>query len=57
MAKKYSNNIIDAMETETETDCLIAQAQAVKEILEEAGENLLQPESVDLFWKKILEFI
>jgi len=57
MAKKYSNNIIDAMETETETDCLIAQAQAVKEILEEAGANLLQPESVDLFWKKILEFI
>jgi hypothetical protein len=57
MAKKYSNNIISAMETETETDCLIAQAQAVKEILEEAGENLLQPESVDLFWKKILEFI
>jgi hypothetical protein len=57
MAKKYSNNIIQAMETETETDCLIAQAQAVKEILEEAGDNLLQPESVDLFWKKILEFI
>ena len=57
MAKKYSNNIIDAMETETETDCLIAQAQAVKEILEEAGPKLLQPESVDLFWKKILEFI
>jgi hypothetical protein len=57
MAKQYSNNIIDAMETETETDCLIAQAQAVKEILEEAGPNLLQPESVDLFWKKVLEFI
>lgn len=57
MAKKYSNNIIDAMETETESDCLIAQAQAIKEILEEAGPNLLQPESVDLFWKKILEFI
>ena len=25
--------------------------------MEEAGPNLLQPESVDLFWKKILEFI
>lgn len=24
MAKKFSNNVIDAMETETETDCLIA---------------------------------
>ena len=46
MAKRYSNNIIDAMESETETDCLIAQAQALKEIVEEAGPNLLQPESV-----------
>tara|TARA_B110000285_G_C15108785_1_gene609731 strand:+ start:594 stop:1070 length:477 start_codon:yes stop_codon:yes gene_type:complete len=26
MAKKYSNNLIDAMESETETDCLICQA-------------------------------
>ena len=26
MAKKYSNNLIEAMEEETETDCLIAQA-------------------------------
>ena len=37
MAKKYSNNLIEAMEEETETDCLIAQAQALKEIVEEAG--------------------
>jgi len=29
------------MEGETETDCLIAQAEAIKEIVEEAGENLL----------------
>ena len=37
MAKGFSNNILDAMESETETDCLIAQAQAIKEIVEEAG--------------------
>ena len=41
MAKAYANNILDAMDTETETECLIAQAQAIKEILEEAGEGLL----------------
>lgn len=41
MAKEYSNNIIEAMESETETDCLINQAQALKEIVEEAGNNLL----------------
>lgn len=45
------------METETETDCLIAQAQALKEIVEEAGNNLLQPESVNQFYKKVLEFV
>lgn len=29
------------MENETETECLISQAQAIKDILEEAEENLL----------------
>jgi len=57
MAKLYSNNIISAMDTETETECLIAQSQAVKEIVEEAGDNLLQPESVDQFADKIFGFI
>lgn len=57
MAKQYSNNIIQAMETETETECLISQAQAIKEIIEEAGDNLLQANSVDQFSDKIFEFI
>ena len=57
LAKKYSNNLIEAMESETETDCLICQAQAIKEIVEEAGTNLLQPASVDQFAAKIFEFI
>ena len=57
MAKLYSNNIISAMDSETETECLIAQSTAVKEIVEEAGDNLLQPESVDQFSEKIFNFI
>lgn len=57
MAKAYSNNILDAMETETETECLIAQAQAIKEILEETGEGLLQENSVKMFSQKIFEFL
>jgi len=57
MAKAYSNNIIEAMEGETETDCLICQAQALKEIIEEAGDNLLQPASVDQFSEKVFDFI
>lgn len=57
LAKKFCNNIIDAMETETETECLIAQAGAIKDIMEEAGNNLLQADSVDVFSKKMLEFM
>jgi len=57
MAKMFSNNILDAMETETENDCLIAQASAIKEIVEEAGAGLLQPESVTAFADKVLAFI
>lgn len=57
MAKAYSNNLIDAMEGETETEVLIGQAQGVKEIIDEAGNYILQPESVDAFGDKVLEFI
>lgn len=57
LAKQYSNNIIQAMESETETDCLVCQAQAIKEIVEEAGPGLLQPESVTQFSDKVFEFI
>jgi hypothetical protein len=45
------------MESETETDCLVCQAQAIKEIVEEAGPGLLQPESVAQFSDKVFEFI
>lgn len=57
MAKAYSNNILDAMESETETECLIAQCQAIKDIIDEAGEGLLQAESVDMFSAKLFEFL
>ena len=57
MAKKYSNNIIEAMEGETETDCLICQAQALKEIIEQAGDNLLVADSVNQFHNKVWSFI
>ena len=57
MAKKYSNNLLDAMDVETENDTMISQVQGIKEILEEAGAGLLQQESVTLFHDKILTFI
>lgn len=45
------------MESETETECLIAQAQALKDIVEEAGQNLLVQDSVNQFSDKVFEFI
>jgi len=57
MAKLYSNNLFEAMESETETECLNAQAQGIKDIVEQAGANFLQPESVDAFAAKVHEFI
>lgn len=46
MAKEYVNGIVAAMDSEFETECLTAQAEAIRDIMEEAGENYLQPESV-----------
>lgn len=57
MAKKYSNNLLDAMDVETENDTMISQVQGIKEILEEAEHGLLQADSVDLFSNKVLKFI
>lgn len=45
------------MDGETETEVLKNQAAAIKDIMDEAGENLLQADSVDQFSGKILEFI
>jgi len=57
MAKKYSNNLLEAMDCETENDSMIQQVQGIKEILEEAEYGLLQPDSVNMFTEKILGFI
>ena len=57
MAKKYSNNLLEAMEVETENDTMISMVQGIKEILEEAGPGLLQADSVTLFTDKVMQFI
>lgn len=57
MAKAFCNNILEAMDMETETECLTAQTEAIKEIMGEAGNNMLQPESVTMFHEKIFQFI
>lgn len=57
LSKMFCNNILEAMDTETETECLTNQTEAIKEIMEAAGNNLLQPESVQEFQKKVFDFV
>lgn len=57
MAKSFCNNILEAMDMEAETECLIAQTEAIKEIMGEAGNDMLQPESVKMFHDKVFSFI
>lgn len=57
LAKMFCNNVLEAMDMESETECLTNQTEAVKEIMEAAGNNLMQPESVQEFYKKIFEFV
>ena len=49
MAKTFCTNIVESMDMEAETECLTAQTEAMKEIIEMAGDNLMQPESVQEF--------
>ena len=41
MARAFNGNILEAMKEETETDVLISQTSAVKEILNEMGPGFL----------------
>lgn len=49
MSKLYLENLYKTMKQETETDTLINQVQAAKEIIDEVGEGLLTQETIDAF--------
>jgi hypothetical protein len=55
MSKFYLDSLWKAINKETETDTLICQVQAAKEIIDEVGEGLLTQETVDLFAKLLLD--
>ncbi len=55
MGKVYLENIWNAIKSETETDTLICQVQAVKEIIDEVGNGLLNQDSVDGLAKQLLD--
>jgi hypothetical protein len=39
MARVFLEKLFETIKKETETDCLICQVQAAKEIIDEIGEN------------------
>jgi len=46
IAKLYNENLINAMKLETETEVIITQVQSLREIIDEAGEGLLNQDEV-----------
>jgi hypothetical protein len=57
MARAYNTNIFAAMKEETETDCLISQVAAVREIILEMGPNFLAQQEVDEIGEMSLRII
>lgn len=55
MSKFYLESLWKAINKETETDTLICQIQAAKEIIDEVGEGLLTQETVDTFSKLFID--
>jgi hypothetical protein len=53
----YANNIVSVMENECDTETLSAQAEAVKDILDEGGSNILNQDQLDQFADKMFAFI
>ena len=57
MARAFNGNILDAMKEETETDVLISQTSAVKEILNEMGPGFLSQQEVDFLGERSMTII
>lgn len=57
MARAFNGNILEAMKEETETDVLISQTSAVKEILNEMGPNFLSQQEVDFLGDRSITII
>jgi hypothetical protein len=57
MARAFNGNILDAMKEETETDVLISQTSAVKEILNEMGPDFLSQQEVDFLGDRAMTII
>ena len=55
MAKAFNVNLYSAIEKETDTDTMIVQVQAFKDIIDEAGQGLMNAEEVQHIADKAIE--
>lgn len=54
-ARVFLENLWKAINKETETDCLICQVQAAKEIIDEVGEGLLTQDAINGMAKHLID--
>lgn len=55
MGKTYLDAMWKAIQSETETDTMICQVQAVKEIIDEVQVQFLQQDVVDALYKQLVD--
>jgi len=57
MAKTFNTNLYNAMKEELDTDTLIVQVQAFKDVIDEAGEGLMSAEEVEHIGEKAIDIV
>ena len=57
LAKEFNENLYNAMANETETDTLISQVAAFKDIIDEVGPGLMTPEEVAHIGEKSVSMV
>jgi len=57
LARAFNGNILEAMKEETETDVLISQTTAIKEIINEMGQGFLSQAEVDFLGDRAITII
>ena len=57
MAKAFNANLYAAMQEELDTDTLIVQVQAFKDVIDEAGEGLMTAEEVQHLGEKAMDIV
>ena len=57
MAKTFNTNLYNAMKEELDTDTLIVQVQAFKDVIDEAGVGLMSAEEVEHIGQKSIDIV